>query len=109
MRLIVITLFISFAAICGCKKESAISDCLQSKIEAFKKSSCEHGASVKEYKFQGEVVYTFDMGWCGADLPTGIINRECNPIGGIGGITGNLNVNGVNFSSATYIRTIWSR
>jgi hypothetical protein len=109
MKLTVIVLLTSFAAICSCNKENAIPGCVQAKIEAFKNSSCEHGASVKEYKFQGETVYTFNMGWCGADLPTGIINHECKAIGSLGGYTGNTNVNGVDFSTAIHIRTIWSR
>ena len=109
MKLTVIVLLTGFAAISGCKKEVAIPDCVQSKIEAFKNSSCQYGASVKEYKFQGEIVYAFDIGWCGADMPTGIINRDCNSIGSLGGIRGNTIVNGADFSTAIYLRTIWSR
>jgi len=110
MKSIVAIFIISFAALfSGCKKTDTVPECLQSEIEEFTNYSCENGASVNEYKFQGELVYVFNYGFCGADLPGGVIDRNCNPIGSLGGFTGNTQVRGDDFSTAIYIRTIWSR
>ncbi len=92
----------------SCKKDD-ISDCLQQKIDEFASGdyACETGASVKQYVFQSETVYVFDPGLCGADMAAGVIDEDCNTIGQLGGIDGNMMVNGANFSEATLIKTIW--
>lgn len=94
----------------NCSKDSnKTSDCIQSKISQFATMSCEHGAEVKQYRFQGKLVYVFSMGNCGADLPSGVLDSDCNSLGMLGGLTGNTTINGSQFSSAKFERTIWSR
>jgi hypothetical protein len=92
----------------SCEKDD-ISDCLQQKIDEFANGdyACETGASVKQYVFQNETVYVFDPGLCGADFFSEVIDENCNTLGQLGGIEGNTEINGGNFSEATYIKTIW--
>jgi Domain of unknown function (DUF6970) len=80
-------------------------------ITAFSNNSliCEHGPNVTEYIFQGQTVFVFDMGYCGADLSSEVVDNNCNSIGFLGGFLGNTRINGEEFSNAKYIATIWSR
>jgi hypothetical protein len=91
------------------KKEEPFPDCIQSEIAAFSNNSCEHGASIKQYVFQGQTVFVFGPGHCGADLSAGVVDKNCKYLGDLGGITGNTRINGEEFSNAKYIRTVWSR
>lgn len=94
----------------GCKKEEeAIPDCIQTAITSFSTNSCETGARVEQYHFQGKTVYTFFMGFCGGDLPTFVKDENCNTLGYLGGLEGNTRINGTEFSSAQHVRTLWSR
>ena len=96
-----------------CTKEpkSTTPACIESKVETFSilGNSCETGASVKEYSFQGKLVYVFSMGSCGADLFANVFDADCNILGNLGGIIGSTTINGVEFSTAVYKRTIWER
>jgi len=109
MKLIAFTFFF-FLATSGCKKEHNIPQCISEKITSFSSSLvCQNGASVKEYSFQGGLVYVFSMGNCGADLSAGVYDSNCNYLGFLGGFTGNTKINGVEFSTAAvYKRTVWS-
>jgi hypothetical protein len=70
---------------------------------------CASGASVSQYLFQGDYVYVFDPGNCGADLMAVVYNSECSQIGGLGGIAGNNIINGTQFNpNAKFIKTIWT-
>ena len=102
--IIVALVFISIS----CEKDD-ISDCVEQKIDEFANGdyACETGASVKQYVFQSERVYVFDPGLCGADMAAGVMDNECNPLGQLGGIEGNTEINGDDFSEATLINTIW--
>ena len=93
----------------GCRKQAELSECIQSKIESFSNHSCQYGAEVKEYIFQGQTAYVFQMGYCGADLTAEVVDRNCNYLGDLGGIIGNTKINGEDFSTAIYVRTIWQR
>jgi hypothetical protein len=93
----------------SCKKTGTVPECLQSHIDHLADFSCDHGANVKKYKFQGMNVYVFSMGHCGADLSESVLDENCNYLGSLGGMEGNTRINGVEFSTAKYIRTIWSR
>jgi hypothetical protein len=108
VRLIAYLLLLGTLTLNGCKKNSTIPDCVRSKVEEFKTHTCEHGASVKEYKFQNKSVYVFVMGNCGADLSAGVIDQNCISIGSLGGITGNTQIGGADFSTSVYVRTIWA-
>lgn len=81
----------------------------QTKIIAFDSNSCENGAKVDQYVFQGQTVFVFILGFCGADLPVEVVDRNCNHGGTLGGLGGNTKVNGEDFSNAKYVQTIWSR
>lgn len=94
----------------SCKKSDPVSACIESKISEFKASgsACDHGASVKEYRFQGKLVYVFDQGNCIADGGAVVRDRDCNIIGWLGGFVGNVVINGVDFyDHAEYKRTVW--
>lgn len=96
--------------IISCNKMEDIPDCIQERIEDFETNSiCDDGSSVKEYKFQGEIVYLFENGNCGADLASRVFDSECNELGWIGGISGNTEINGEEFSNASYRKTVWKQ
>lgn len=84
------------------------SACINSKVTQFKSQACSTGASVKEYLFQNQIVYSFDPGLCGGDLATYILSDDCDTLGFLGGITGNTDINGVPFSNAVFRGTVWN-
>ncbi|MGV3630601.1 MAG: DUF6970 domain-containing protein [Bacteroidota bacterium] len=85
-------------------------DCVKDKIQAFdKESTCDKDVSVMEYTFQEENVYVFNPGSCGADMTSEVMDSECHTEGYLGGIAGNTQINGEDFSTATYIRTVWQK
>jgi len=70
---------------------------------------CETGASVDQFLFQGQNVFVFSPGSCGADMAAAVYNDKCEVIGDLGGFTGNLIINGERFDQgAIYIKTIWT-
>jgi hypothetical protein len=100
-------------ALSACKKSNLekAPECIQQKIGEFEKneSTCSNGAKVDEYKFQGNIVYVFDPGLCGADLSSDVYNSNCEYFGFLGGIIGNDTINGESFSNhATYQETVWN-
>ena len=111
MRVNLITILTFSLLVFGCRKEKndiAVSECIQSEIKKFSTNTCEKGATVKQYFFQGQIVYTFSMGSCGGDLPTFVKDETCNHLGFLGGITGNTKINGEEFSKAEFKRTVWA-
>lgn len=84
-------------------------ECIRQRIAAYSTGApCDQGASVKLYHFQGMDVYAFDPGSCGADLNTDIYDAHCNYLGTLGGIAGNMHINGVVFYNvAVYVSTAW--
>jgi len=111
MKKLSIVLLIA-SVIISCNKhdiEKGTPICVENKINDFKKSSNCDNAKVDEYSFQGNTVYTFDPGNCGADMTTEVISSDCNRLGYLGGISGNTKINGVEFSTATFIKTIWKK
>lgn len=108
--LLMITGCLIFAA---CNKSVHItggSACIKSKVKQFSRSeACDGSATVKQYTFQGQTVYVFDQGTCGADFAQPVLNATCDTLGFLGGIAGNGTINGENFyEQATYVSTIWS-
>lgn len=83
--------------------------CIKSKILEFETQCCNEGANVKEYKFQGEKVYVFDPGTCGADMTSQVFSENCSSLGYLGGITGNSEINGEDFSNADFAKTCWEK
>jgi hypothetical protein len=69
---------------------------------------CETGAYLNLYDFQGQNVYVFDPGLCGADMAATVYNENCEKLGILGGFTGNTKINGVEFGQvAVKIKTLW--
>jgi len=111
MRLTVIILLICVVVAGGCKKhkDEPIPDCVRTQVEWMKNHAiCQSGNSVKEYKFQGAIVYVFSDGNCMSDGGASVLDEHCHSLGLLGGIAGNTKINGVEFSTAVYVRTIWS-
>lgn len=96
----------------GCQKDNThqgVPGCINAEIDTFKNHSCANGANVKQYTFIGKTVFVFDPGGCGADLSADVEDEACMSLGYLGGFNGNTKIQGVEFSTAVYIRTIWSR
>tara|TARA_B100001173_G_scaffold301738_1_gene302642 strand:- start:339 stop:683 length:345 start_codon:yes stop_codon:yes gene_type:complete len=109
-QIILILTLISF--IC-CKKHEIEKDtpkCIERLIKKFdKEQSCDNGVNVKKYVFQGKTVYVFDPGNCGADMTSEVIDSDCNSLGFLGGISGNFEINGGDFSDAIFQITTWEK
>ncbi|MDP2388304.1 MAG: hypothetical protein Q8M29_18165 [Bacteroidota bacterium] len=115
----IVLLFLFISALAGCTKdtglpggpgsvsESDVPEAIQQAIIQFDQEEDCATANVKEYIFQAQRVYTFDPGICGADMTTRVATGNNGTLGHLGGIAGNLTINGENFSSAVYVRTIW--
>jgi hypothetical protein len=97
----------------GCEKldlKVDVPNCIEGKIREFKKSdlSCNSGAEVLRYDFQGSYVYVFQPGNCGADMPVKIYNSNCDLLCTLGGFEGRTYCNGESFdSSATNEVLVW--
>lgn len=113
---------LSFLVLAGCTKDKVekkienkvetetvieMPECVEQKIVEFNAECCENGANVKEYIFQDQMVYVFDLGNCGADMTSEVISEDCDHLGFLGGFSGNLMINGENFNTSTYVRTVW--
>ena len=100
------------ATIFSCQKEKISPDVakpVRKHIEAFNENAICNDAHVDEYKFQDKLVYVFEQGTCGADMTSTVENSDGKALGSLGGITGNTMINGENFSTATFIRTVWNK
>lgn len=107
-KLLIFLLFLLFSS---CEKiEKDTPECIKNLIKNQNGMFlCETGASVSQYSFQGEDVYVFDPGNCGADMMAPVYSSDCKYLGGLGGFVGNLLINGVRFDKeAKYIKTIWT-
>ena len=106
---IVILFLLIFAP--GCEKRNPdIPRCIDDKIDQFKKSTvCDSGSYVAVYTFQGENVYVFAEGTCGADLGATVYSEDCYYMGFLGGISGNTFISGVKFYDyAKLVKKIWT-
>ena len=107
---VVILIVISFSSCQKLAIEDGTPDCIENIIKDFDKSqSCKDGVNAEKYTFQGETVYVFNPGNCGADMTSNVLDSECNSIGYLGGIAGNTEVNGADFSDAIFISIIWKK
>jgi hypothetical protein len=110
-RLIFFTI-IAMIAFTGCNKLDIAKDtpkCIVNKINDFNKDADCDDPNVKEYTFQGGSVYVFDPGTCGADMTSAVFDSDCTGLGQLGGFAGNTTINGENFSSAVFVKTIWAK
>jgi hypothetical protein len=111
-KLSIVLLVVLVSVISCCNKlniEKGTPKCVKNKIKDFDKSSTCGNANVKEYTFQGNTVYAFEPGTCGADMTTEVISSDCKSLGYLGGISGNTKINGEEFSNATFIKTTWKK
>ncbi|RSK46965.1 DUF6970 domain-containing protein [Hymenobacter rigui] len=89
--------------------------CIRTQTEEFARSAActtdnrTIGASVKEYRFQGQTVYVLDQGSCISDGSAQVISENCQRLGFLGGFAGNTIINGESFDKAEYQRTIWQK
>ena len=106
-------LFMLVLVLMSCQKvdlREETTNCIERKIIEFKsdKSSCETGKQVHRYEFQGQHVYVFSPGNCGADMMANVYDEDCDLVCRLGGIAGNTNCNGEEFSTnATDETLIW--
>ena len=92
------------------KIEENTPKCIENLIVNFdKEQTCKEGVNVKKYTFQEKIVYVFNPGECGADMTSEVYDSECNSLGFLGGLSGNTEINGEEFSSSTYISTVWEK
>ena len=83
--------------------------CIKNKITEFEVHCCENGANVKEYKFQGNNVYVFDRGTCGADMTSQVLSEGGISLGYLGGITGNYKIQGEELRNVEFKSTCWEK
>ena len=99
------------AALSSCQLdiEPGTPGCIQTKIKDFNSTDipCETGKAVKKYEFQDMIVYVFEPGTCGSDMAADVFDSDCNNLGFLGGIAGNSQINGEDFSTATFIEIVW--
>jgi len=118
-------LFILFVMGCKCQqsthkaKANAVENsvtlpetpkCIWERVALFKKQlSCKSGSKVTAYLFQNKMVYLFEEGPCGADMTAPLYDENCHKLGDLGGIVGNTQINGTNFSTATLQKVVWEQ
>lgn len=98
--------FLTGFAFCHPKLNETMNDCLKTQIDEFSRESC-NKAVVKEYEFQEKKVYVFDQSGCGNDMAANVYDAQCKKLGFLGGFTGNMKINGEDFSNAKLLRTVW--
>lgn len=112
MKNFITSLLIMLLLFPSCKKldiADGTPPCIKSKIRSFEKEASCSDAQVDEYEFQSETVYVFSPGSCGADMAAAVLDSKCNSKGQLGGFVGNTKVDGQEFSSAKFIKTIWKK
>ena len=96
MKRLALILFLAVTTLSSCNKldiEKGTPKSIVSKIKEFNKSANCNTANVQEYTFQGNNVYTFDPGKCGADMTTEVTKSDGSTLGYLGGIIGNTKIN----------------
>jgi hypothetical protein len=105
-------LLASLLAFCSCEKiDKDCPECIRELAREYaKRPICDSGASVGQMLFQGEYVYVFYEGSCGADMASSVINQNCEFLGNLGGFAGNTKINGIEFSvNAVFQKYIWKQ
>lgn len=109
MKILTLLLLSATLMIACATKKPVIPNCVESKISEYRLSTTCGDAKVDEYTFQGKTVYAFGPGTCGADMTTEVMNADCATLGHLGGIAGNTKINGEEFSTAKFVRTVWEK
>ncbi len=107
MKLLTLLFFCASLMVACTTQKPGTPDCVEAKIREYRLSTTCSDAKVEEYTFQGKTVYAFGPGTCGADMTTEVMNSDCTTIGHLGGIAGNTKINGEEFSTAKYVKTVW--
>lgn len=92
---------------CNSGKQQVEPPCITERTILFEETeACSSGASVREYKFDGDYVYVFDIGDCAIDIGQTVVNYSCDTIGYLGGYAGSTEINGKDFyKKARLMRT----
>ncbi len=108
MRALLSLLGLSFLTwSCGSRLQGGPA-CLPAALDAFQTWCCASSAHVDEYQFQGQPVYLFEPGTCGADMPTYVLDAQCDTLGFLGGFAGFTQIQGLDFASnSSFQGTIW--
>ncbi|MBP6235685.1 MAG: hypothetical protein KAX53_08020 [Saprospiraceae bacterium] len=96
----------------SCTKNDEINiipECIKQEIKTFEMSPFCVNSKVDEYLFQNQKVYVFDNNSCCCDFTSEVLDGQCNSLGFLGGFIGNSIINGVDFSSASFITTLWKK
>ena len=118
MKKLLFLLVMFFLALSACEKKPKpaygddVPTCIEEKIDEFKMSAdpCnQSGPSVIEYRFQGELVYAFDMGQCISDGSSTIYDAECVEICILGTIVGITDCKDEPFDNAIEVRVLWQQ
>lgn len=112
MKNIIASFLIAILFLASCKKfdiAEGTPPCIKQKIRDYEKTADCSDAHVDEYEFQSETVYVFSSGSCGADMAAAVYDNKCNHKGQLGGYVGNTKIDGLEFSSATFIKTVWKK
>lgn len=98
-----------FAA-CTKEKDGAVPECIQERLATFANGeACSSGATLERFTFQGNMVYVFDPGNCGADMEREVRSEDCAVLGYLDGISGNQEINGIDFdSNASLEGRVWA-
>jgi hypothetical protein len=82
---------------------------IKKEIRKYEKSALCSDAHVDKYSFQNASVYVFEQGTCGADMQSAVYDYHGRLLGNLGGFTGNMTINGENFDSAVFEKTVWKK
>lgn len=106
-------LFFLFASCRNPDIASGIPSCIYKEINTGSRNADWFVGSVKEYQFQGRMVYAFEPDIRRiADGSTTIKDNDCNTLCNVGGFAGPANnqcLGGNFFKDAVYKRTIWEK
>lgn len=112
MKKIITSFLIAVSVFSSCQKleiADGTPQCIKNDIKSFEKSASCSDAHVDEFEFQSETVYVFSSGTCGADMSARVFDSKCNFKGQLGGIAGNTKIDGQDFSTAKFIKTVWKK
>jgi len=88
-KLLTYFFFLSFL-ILSCENDDVLEDlpsCIQSEIESASQGGSNE-ASLTQYRYNGQIVYSFDPGLVYPDMMTTVVNEDCEVVCQFGGIAG---------------------
>lgn len=112
MKNLITSFLIAVLFFSSCKKldiADGTPQCIKKEIRSLEKGASCSDAQVDEFEFQSETVYVFSPGSCGADMAAPVLDSKCNSKGQLGGFAGNTKIDGQEFSTAKFIRTVWKK